>query len=105
MILSVDIWLLPALAAGLSSYLVFRGWLHYSRKASASNHLRTELPVILSFLMGAFCAIYRHAVHARSLENNILVMLLVGGITTLAWLWLSKYLPPLPERFGPKNHD
>jgi hypothetical protein len=52
----------------------------------------------LSFLMGAICAYYRYTLYATSLENNVIIMFLVGASTTYLWLLLRKYLPGFKER-------
>jgi hypothetical protein len=51
----------------------------------------------LSFLMGAICAYYRDSLYSLSLENNIIIMFVVGASTTFIWLLLRKRLPGLRE--------
>ncbi len=97
MILSVDIWLLPAIAAGSSSYLVSLAW-ERVRISTAPNRLLSAFLSGLSFLMGAICAYYRYKVFAPSLENNVIVMFVVGASTTFLWLLLRKYLPGFDKR-------
>ena len=92
MIFSIDIWLLPAIAAGSSSYLICILWERY-RRNSAPSWLLSVFLAALSFLMGAICAYYRYMVLAPSLENNVIVMFIVGASTTFFWLLLRKYLP------------
>jgi hypothetical protein len=92
MIFAVETWLLPAIAAGSSSYLVSLGW-ERLRKPSAPSGIMAGFLAALSFIMGAICAYYRHTVFAPSLENNIIVMFVVGASTTYLWLLLRKYLP------------
>jgi len=41
--------------------------------------------------MGAICAYYRSAMFDPSLENNVIIMFLVGASTTYLWLRLRKY--------------
>jgi hypothetical protein len=90
MILSIETWLLPAIAASSSSYLVCLLWERF-RQNTAPNGMLEAYLAILSFLMGAICAYYRHAVFFCSLENNVIVMFLVGASTTYFWL-LSRRL-------------
>ena len=92
MIFSIDIWLLPAIAAGSSSYLVCILWERY-RKNSAPTWLISVFVSALSFLMGGIYAYYRYIELAASLENNVIVMFIVGASTTFFWLFLRKYLP------------
>jgi hypothetical protein len=92
MIFSLDIWLLPAIAASSASYLVCLAWERY-RKSSAPTGLMSAFLAALSFLMGAICASYRHAVFRPRPEATIITMFLVGGSTTYLWLLLRKYLP------------
>jgi len=97
MILSIDIWLLPAIAAGSSSYLVSLAW-EKIRSATAPTGLMAAFLVSLSFIMGAICAYYRDSVYSRSHESNIIVMFLVGATTTYFWLLLQKYIVAWPDR-------
>jgi hypothetical protein len=90
MIFSLDTWLLPAIAAASSSYLVSLGWERY-RRSSAPNWRTEALLASLSFIMGAISSYYRSASFDPSLENNVIVMFLVGGSTTYIWLRLRKY--------------
>ena len=92
MVFSLDIWLLPAIAAGSSSYLVCIIWERY-RKHSAPTWMMSIFLSGLSFLMGAICAYYRHLILASSLESDCIVMFIVGASTTFFWLLLRKYLP------------
>jgi glucan phosphoethanolaminetransferase (alkaline phosphatase superfamily) len=92
MIFSLDIWLLPAIAAGSSSYLVCILWERY-RKNSAPNWFLSIFLAALSFLMGAVCTYYRYIVLAPSLENNVIVMFIAGASTTFFWLLLRKHFP------------
>ena len=50
--------LLPAVAAGASSFLVSISWARY-RKVTAPSHLMIKFLLVLSFLMGALSAVYR----------------------------------------------
>jgi hypothetical protein len=92
MIFSVDTWLLPAIAAGSSSYLVCLAWERIRTSTAPSRWLSAFLAG-LSFLMGAICAYYRHTLFNPSLENNVIIMFVVGATTTYFWLLLRKYLP------------
>lgn len=92
MILYVDTWLLPAVAAASSSYLICLAW-ERLRPVTAPKALLEALLAGLSFLMGAICAYYRYQVFATSLENNVIVMFLVAASTTYLWLLMRKYLP------------
>jgi riboflavin transporter FmnP len=96
MILAVDIWLLPAIAAGSSSYLVSLIW-EKLRSATAPTGYLAAFLASLSFIMGAICAYYRDSVYSRSHENNIIVMFLVGATTTYIWLLLRKYFVGFPN--------
>jgi hypothetical protein len=96
MILYLDTWFLPAIAASSSSYLICLAW-EKIRPKTAPSGLMEVLLAALSFLMGAFCAIYRHEVFESSLENNVIVMFGVAASTTFLWLLLRKYLPR-PEK-------
>jgi hypothetical protein len=97
MILSLDTWLLPAIAASSSSYLVCLLWERFRRSTAPSRRLAAFLAV-LSFLMGAICAFYRHRLFAPSLENNVIIMFGVGASTTYLWLLLRRYLPGFGRR-------
>jgi hypothetical protein len=90
MILAIDIWLLPAVAAASSSYLVSLAW-EKIRSATAPTGSMAAFLAILSFIMGAICACYRHEIYSPSQENNIIVMFIVGATTTYFWLLLRKY--------------
>jgi hypothetical protein len=92
MIFSIDTWLLPAIASGSSSYLVCLVWERLKNSTAPSGLLAAFLAA-LSFLMGAICAQYRHALFEPSLENNVITMFVVGASTTYFWLLLRKYLP------------
>jgi hypothetical protein len=92
MIFSLDTWLLPAIASGSSSYLVCLAWERIRTATAPSGHLAAFLAA-LSFLMGAICAQYRHALFEPSLENNVITMYVVGASTTYFWLLLRRYLP------------
>ncbi len=93
MFLSLDKWLLPAIAAASSSYLVCLGWERF-RTPTAPNGVLSGFLAALSFVMGAFSAYLRDALYASSLENNIIIMFTVGASTTYLWLLLRKYLLP-----------
>ncbi len=97
MILSLDTWLLPAIAAGSSSYLVCLVWEKF-RTVTAPSGLMAAFLASLSFLMGAICAYYRHTVFEPSLENNVIVMFIAGASTTYVWLLLRRYLPGPRQR-------
>ncbi len=97
MILSIDTWLLPAIAAGSSSYLVCLAWERF-RTASAPSGARAALLAGLSFMMGAISAEYRYSLFNPSLENNIITMFVVGASTTYFWLLLRKYFPGYRDR-------
>ncbi|MBZ5495196.1 MAG: hypothetical protein LAP85_02245 [Acidobacteriia bacterium] len=90
MIFSLDTWLLPAIAAASSSYLVSLGWEHF-RRSTAPSRLTEAFLAALSFIMGAIAAYSRHVSIQTSLNNNIIVMFLVGASTTYLWLRLRKY--------------
>lgn len=72
--LTFQIWLIPAAAAALASYLVLFLW---TRRHNDPGHL----PAALSFLMGAICAYYRYERFGRTVLNNTVVMFLVGAST------------------------
>ena len=92
MIFSLDVWLLPAIAAASSSYLVSLIW-ERVRPPTAPSGLVAALLSSLSFLMGAISAYYRYSVSERSLENNVIIMFVAGAIATFAWLVLRRFLP------------
>jgi hypothetical protein len=91
MILSLDTWLLPAIAASSSSYLVCILWERLRQNTAPSGLIAAYLAV-LSFLMGAISAYCRHAMFAQSLENNVIIMFLAGASTTYLWLLLRRFL-------------
>ncbi|MEJ2245608.1 MAG: hypothetical protein P8Y80_05925 [Acidobacteriota bacterium] len=97
MIFSIDIWLLPAIAASASSYLVCLLWERF-RKESAPNGVLAGFLVSLSFIMGTISAYFRHIIYKVSLENNIIVMFIVGATTTFFWLLLRRYIPNINGR-------
>jgi len=97
MALSLDIWLLPAIAAASSSYLVSLCW-ERVRRASAPTAMMASFLSALSFFMGAICAQYRFRNFSVTLENNIIVMFLVGASTTYVWLLLRRYILGLGKR-------
>ena len=99
MILYIDVWLLPAIAAGASSYLVCLVWEHFRYK-SAPNGVLAGFLVSLSFIMGAVSSYFRYAIYNVSLENNIIVMFIVGASTTFFWLLLRKYFPNVNGKSG-----
>ena len=92
MIFSFDTWLLPAIAAGSSSYLVSLAWERF-RTVSAPSGIMAAFLAGLSFLMGAICAEYRYNIFKPSLENNVITMFIAGASTTYFWLLLRKYFP------------
>jgi hypothetical protein len=92
MIFSLEKWLLPAIAAASSSYLVCLGWERF-RTPTAPNRIMSGFLAALSFIMGAFSAYYRDSLYSPSLENNIIIMFVVGATTTYFWLLLRRYLP------------
>ena len=93
MILSVDVWLLPAIAAGSSCYLVCLLWEKF-RASTAPSGFLAGLLSFLSFIMGGASAHYRATLYARSLENNVIVMFVVGATTTYLYLLMRKYIFP-----------
>ncbi len=97
MILAMDTWLLPAIAASSASYLVCLIWERF-RNSTAPSGLLAALLAVLSFLMGAICAYYRHELFTPSLESNVIIMFIVGASTTFFWLLLRKYLPGFSRR-------
>ncbi len=97
MILSLDIWLMPAIAASSSSYLVCLVWERLKYRTAPDSMLEAFLAA-LSFLMGAICAYYRHRLYAPTLENNVIIMFIVGASTTFLWLLIRKYLPGFKKK-------
>ena len=97
MFLAIDIWLLPAISAGSSSYLVCLVWEKFRLSTSPGGPLAAFLAG-MSFLMGGICANYRHVLLAPTLENNVIVMFVAGASTTYFWLLLRKYLPGFKKR-------
>jgi hypothetical protein len=97
MLFSIEIWLLPAIAAGSSSYLVCLTW-EKCRPASAPNVPTEIFLAALSFLMGAICAYVRNRLFVRSLEADVITMFIVGASTTFFWLLLRRYLPDINDR-------
>jgi hypothetical protein len=90
MILSIDIWLLPGIAAASSSYLVSLSWEKF-RKSTAPNWRTEAILAALSFFMGAISAYYRSTQFDLSLQNNVIIMFVVGATSTYLWLRLRKY--------------
>jgi len=90
MLLALDIWLLPAIAAASASYLVSLGWERF-RAVTAPSGLMAAFLAGLSFVMGAVSAYYRRELMAAGPENNIIVMFVAGASTTYFWLRLRKY--------------
>ena len=90
MIFALDTWLLPAIAAASSSYLVSLFWERF-RRATAPNWRTEALLAALSFIMGGISSYYRSTVFDPSLQNNVIVMFLVGASSTYLWLRLRKY--------------
>ncbi len=90
MILSLDTWLLPAIAAASSSYLVSLLWERF-RNTTAPSGLTAAFLASLSFIMGAVSSYYRYAAFDPSLENNVIVMFAAGASTTYLWLRFRKY--------------
>ena len=90
MFLALDTWLLPAIAAASSSYLVSLVWERVRRTTAPA--WRTEaLLAALSFIMGAVSAYYRSTIFGAGLQNNVIVMFVVGASSTYLWLRLRKY--------------
>jgi zinc transporter ZupT len=96
MLFSINTWLLPAVTAAASSYLVCLAW-EKLRYSSAPNGLLAAFLAGLSFLLGAVYACYRQTLFAPSLENNVIVMFVAGASATFFWLLLRKYLPGLKK--------
>ena len=97
MILSIETWLLPAISASASSYLVCLVWERYRNK-TAPNGILAGFLVGLSFIMGAVSAYFRFRFYTVSLENNIIVMFIAGASTTFFWLLLRRHFPGLQGR-------
>jgi hypothetical protein len=97
MIFSLDIWLLPAIAAGSSSYLVCLIWERFKAATAPSGPIAAFLSS-LSFVMGAVSAYFRHNMFGLSLENNVMIMFIVGASTTYLWLLLRRYWPGSRDR-------
>jgi hypothetical protein len=97
MILSIDTWLLPAIAAASSSYLICLAWEKIRNNSAPTGRLEALLAG-LSFLMGAISAYYRQTLFSLSLENNVIVMFVVGASSTYFWLLIRKYLPGYKRR-------
>jgi hypothetical protein len=97
MIFSVEIWLLPAIAAGASSYLVCLAWERF-RKGTAPGGLLSSFLAGLSFIMGGISAYYRHTLFTPSLESNVIIMFFVGASSTFFWLLLRKFFPGFSRR-------
>ena len=93
----MEIWLLPAIAASSSSFLVCLIWERF-RQDSAPNGAMEIFLAVLSFLMGGICAHLRHTLFNTSLENDVIVMFVVGASTTFFWLLLRKYLLRIKNR-------
>jgi hypothetical protein len=97
MFLSIDTWLLPAISAGASSYLVCLVWEKIRYHSSPGGFLAAFLAA-LSFLMGGISAYYRHLLLAPTLENNVIVMFVAGATATYFYLLLRKYFPGFRNR-------
>jgi hypothetical protein len=97
MIFSLETWLLPAIAASSSSYLVCLAW-EKLRHDTAPSGPQAAFLAVLSFIMGAICAYIRHTIFSPSLEGNVIIMFVVGASTTFFWLLLRKYMPSLNGR-------
>jgi len=89
MILKLEVWLIPAIAAGSASYLVSLLWERF-RPRGALSRSQEAFIALLSFAMGAVGAVYREEVYSRSLENNTIAMFVAGAVATQAWLWLRR---------------
>ncbi len=92
MFLSLDIWLLPAIAAASSSYLVSLIW-ERIRPPTAPNGLVSALLSGLSFVMGGISSYYRYQVFQPSLESNVIIMFAAGAIATYVWLSIRRFFP------------
>jgi hypothetical protein len=101
MFLSLDVWLLPAIAAASSSYLVSLGWERF-RNATAPGWRMEAFLAALSFIMGAISSYYRRSVLDCGLENNVIIMFLVGASTTYVWLRFRKYFANYTTRRSPQ---
>jgi hypothetical protein len=97
MIFAMETWLLPAIAASSSSYLVCLTW-EKCRQTTAPSGATEIFLAALSFLMGAICSYIRHGLFATSLEGDVITMFIVGASTTFFWLLLRKYLPRVNGR-------
>ncbi len=97
MIFSIDTWLLPAIAAGSSSYLVSLIWERFKHDTAPSRKTEAFLAA-LSFIMGAISAYYRSAMFDPRLESNVIVMFVAGASTTYLWLRLRKYIMNFTSR-------
>ena len=91
MVFALDIWLLPAIAASSSSYLVCLLWERFRAATAPSGSLAGFL-AFLSFLMAGASAYYRAVLHTRTLEGNIIVMFLAGGSTTFFYLLMRPFI-------------
>jgi len=99
MILALDAWLLPAIAAASSSYLVSLIWERVGRTTAPAWRAEALLAA-LSFVMGAVSAYFRATIFDTSLQNNVIVMFLVGASSTYLWLKLRKYFQGYMTRDG-----
>ena len=99
MIFAIDVWLLPAIAAGSSSYLVSLLWERF-RNATAPSGITAGFLSALSFVMGAISAYFRNAQFSPTLENNVIIMFVAGATTTYGWLLLRQFLPGLKQYLG-----
>jgi hypothetical protein len=97
MILALDEWLLPAVAASSASYLVALAW-ERIRPLTAPSGLVAAFLASLSFVMGAFSAWYRVRWVGVTPENNVIVMFLAGAAATYIWLLLRRFMPFPPGR-------
>ena len=93
----METWLLPAIAAASSSYLVCLTW-EKLRQNSAPDGAMEIFLAVLSFLMGGICAHLRHALFTTSLESDVIIMFIVGASSTFFWLLLRKYMPRIKDR-------
>jgi hypothetical protein len=104
MILAIDIWLLPAIAAASASYLVSLAW-EKVRPATAPRFLTEGFLSGLSFVMGGICAFYRESRYERSPEGNVITMFVAGAVTTYLWILIrhisgARKPPPDGRREG-----
>lgn len=104
MIFSLDTWLLPAIAASSSSYLVCLAWERIRNRTAPSGALAAFLAV-MSFLMGAISAYFRDALHTQSLESNVVAMFAAGAVATYGWLLLRRFLPGFDQRQKTRRRD